>query len=69
MSDKQFRAEVVKIIENVKDNKNEFGQLASSTHYFKSRYPEISKQFKDEISKLDDHKTWSGFFSRDTFLE
>ena len=62
MSDKQFRAEVVKIIENVKDNKNEFGQLASSTHYFKSRYPEISKQFKDEISKLDDHKTWSGFF-------
>ncbi len=69
MSDKEFRSELVKIIQNVREDEDEFGRLASSIHYFKAKFPEISKKFQEEIAKVSEHKTWNGFLREINFWE
>ena len=68
MSDKLFRSEIIKIIQNLGDD-DEFGRLAGSLRYFKLQYKEFSKKYEKEIEKVSDHKTWSGFLREIKFWE
>jgi len=68
MSDKEFRSEIIRVVKNT-TNKEEFGRLCSSVHYFKSQFPEIAKKFEIEIEKISDHKKWAGFLREIRFSE
>ena len=67
MLKKEFYLEITEIVK--KSNKEEFGRLASSVEYFKSKYKELSEKFKGDISLKSDHKKWSGFLREIRFSQ
>ena len=67
MLKKEFYSELSTIVK--KSNKEEFGRLAGSVEYFKSKFPELAEKFQEEIIQKSDHKKWSGFLREIRFWE
>jgi len=68
MLKKKFRAEIVRISNETKKDK-EFNRLASTLEYFKAKFPDITEKFSKEIAEISDHKTWSGYLREIRFWQ